>query len=220
MPKRRKVKITPDDAAQDAAAQAPSSPAERPDPEAAPAAAEMKAVVEPAEERIRGLEQQLADAEARAEQLNDKYLRAVADLENYRRRARRERANAVRDGEAAILLEVLPVLDNFARAMEAAQGANEVQSLMDGVKMIHQQLHEALARKGVRPIAAEGKPFDPTYHDAVGKLESGEHEEGTVAVEIQKGYMFGDRVLRPSRVMVAVKPAGETDVEDTEREES
>jgi molecular chaperone GrpE len=73
--------------------------------------------------------------------------------------------------------------------------------------MAYEQLHAALARKGVRPIDAEGQPFDPQYHDAVGRLETPQHPEGSVAVEIQKGYMLGDRVLRPSRVMVAVRPS-------------
>jgi molecular chaperone GrpE len=192
MPKRHKIKMTSDNEAD-------------PAPEQAWEAHEAEALAESVEERVRRLEQQLAEAQRRAEELNDKYLRALADLENLRRRSRHERANAARDGEAAILLEVLPLLDNFARAMGAAQDSNDSEALMQGVGMAYDQLHAALARKGVRPIEAEGQPFDPQYHDAVGRLETTQHPEGSVAVEIQKGYMLGDRVLRPSRVMVAVR---------------
>jgi molecular chaperone GrpE len=192
MPKRHKIEITSDNEAE-------------PAPEQAWEAHEAEALAESVEERVRRLEQQLAEAQRRAEELNDKYLRALADLENLRRRSRHERANAARDGEAAILLEVLPLLDNFARAMAAAQDSNDSEALMQGVGMAYDQLHAALARKGVRPIEAEGQPFDPQYHDAVGRLETTQHPEGSVAVEIQKGYMLGDRVLRPSRVMVAVR---------------
>ena len=192
MPKRHKIKMTSDNEAE-------------PAPEQAWEAHEAEALAESVEERVRRLEQQLAEAQRRAEELNDKYLRALADLENLRRRSRHERANAARDGEAAILLEVLPLLDNFARAMGAAQDSNDSEALMQGVGMAYDQLHAALARKGVRPIEAEGQPFDPQYHDAVGRLETTQHPEGSVAVEIQKGYMLGDRVLRPSRVMVAVR---------------
>jgi len=192
MPKRHKIEITSDNEAE-------------PAPEQAWEAHEAEALAESVEERVRRLEQQLAEAQRRAEELNDKYLRALADLENLRRRSRHERANAARDGEAAILLEVLPLLDNFARAMGAAQDSNDSEALMQGVGMAYDQLHAALARKGVRPIEAEGQPFDPQYHDAVGRLETTQHPEGSVAVEIQKGYMLGDRVLRPSRVMVAVR---------------
>jgi molecular chaperone GrpE len=184
---------------------APSAPAEKTTEQAAAEAQQRTEFLK--------LEQRVAESERRAEEINEKYLRALADLENFRRRARQERAEAVRAGESAILLEVLPVLDNFSRAMEAAEGATDVEALVKGIKMIHDQLADALARKGVRPIRAEGEPFDPAYHDAVGKIETADRPEGTVAVEIQKGYMLGGRVLRPSRVMVAARPAEGADTE-------
>jgi molecular chaperone GrpE len=222
MQKRHKVRITSDDeseATETGAQVAGREGAAEAQTVAGPAQAP-EAVAEPTEKRIRRLEEQLAEARQRAEETNEKYLRALADLENVRRRARQERAEAMRAGESAILLEVLPVLDNFSRAMEAAQGANDAQALVAGVKMIHDQLLQALERKGVKPIEAEGEPFDPTYHDAVGKIETTERPEGVVAVEIQKGYKLGDRVLRPSRVMVAVRPAPESGGRDSAREES
>ena len=194
MPKRHKIEITSDEESEAAPEQAHGSHA-------------AEALVEPVQQRVQRLEEQLAEVEKRAEQLNDKHLRALADLENLRRRSRHERAGAVRDGEAAIVLEVLPLLDNFARAMAAAQDSNDSEALMQGVRMAYDQLHAALARKGVCPIEAEGRPFDPRYHDAVGRLETTQHPEGSVAVEVEKGYMLGDRVLRPSRVMVAVQPS-------------
>jgi len=217
MPKPHKVKIAPD-------AEPGANAAAEPAVGAGTAAAEEAAPEAVAEAQRRSqlfsLEQRLAQAERRAGEINEKYLRALADLENYRRRARRDQAEAVRAGEAAILLEVLPALDDFTRAMEAAEGVNDVDAVVSGVRMIHDQLLEGLARKGVRPIAVEGEPFDPTYHDAVGKIETTEWPEGTVAVEIRKGYMLGDQVLRPSRVMVAAPPADEGGPQDSAREGS
>jgi molecular chaperone GrpE len=206
MPKRHKLEITP------AAAAAPAEGA-------GPQGAQEGALAPPAPERVAHLQQELAAAQAAAQELHDKYLRALADLDNFRRRARDERGNAVRDGEAAILLEVLPVLDNFARAMAAAREANDAQALMDGVKMSYDQLHAALARKGVRPIAAAGKQFDPRYHDAVGQAPTAEQPEGTVMVEVQTGYLHGDRVLRPARVIVAAAAPAD-DAYRPRREES
>ena len=208
MPKRHKVKILSDDepAAPGEGAACDGANADAPAAQdAAGAAAEV--AVESTEARTRRLEEQLREAERQAEEVNEKYLRALADLENFRRRARQEAAEAMRRGETSILLEVLPVLDNFNRAMEAAPRSKDIHALIKGVKMIHDQLLEALARKGVRPIEAEGEAFDPAYHDAVGRFETTDRPEGTVAVEIQKGYMLGDRVLRPSRVIVAVRPS-------------
>jgi molecular chaperone GrpE len=210
MPKPRKIRISSDETPQEPHAPEERGPAAGAHAEEGQAAPE-EAVVERPEARIRRLEEQLEAAERRAEELNEKHLRALADFENYRRRARQERAEATRSGEATILLEVLPVLDNFGRAVEAAQESNDAAALIAGVKMIHDHLLEALKRKGVRPIEAEGEPFDPTYHDAVGKVETADRPDGTVAVEIQKGYMLGDRVLRPSRVLVAVQPACEAE---------
>jgi len=209
MPKRHKVKIMSDDEPPAASADTAACDGANADAAAAEDAtgAAAETVPEPTEAGIRRLEQQVREAERQAEEVNEKYLRALADLENFRRRARHEAAEAMRSGETSILLEVLPVLDNFNRAMEAAPRAKDIHALIKGVKMIHDQLLEALARKGVRPIEAEGEPFDPAYHDAVGRFETTDRPEGTVAVEIQKGYMLGDRVLRPSRVMVAVRPS-------------
>ena len=210
MPRRHKIKITSDDDQTTADAEAQVNESSNP-PGAAGTVAEGAAEACPPEAGEQAaaafnLEEQLAEAQRRAEEINAKYLRAVADLANLRKRARQEQADATRSGAASILAEVLPVLDNFARALAAAQESNDAQALMAGVKMSYDQAHAALAREGVRPIAAAGKPFDPLYHDAVGRLETDEHPEGTVVVEVQKGYMLGDRVLRPSRVLVAARP--------------
>ena len=214
MPKPHKIKIMSDDAPDGKAAPEQAAESAREEQVSTAAQAQDRAAVFNLEERV-------AEAERRAEEINEKYLRALADLENYRRRARHEKTEAVRNGETMILLDVLPVIDNFTRALDAAQGSKDVDALVKGVRMIHDQLSEALTRRGVRPIPAEGEPFDPVYHDAVGKIETTERPEGTVAVEVQKGYMLGDRVLRPSRVMVAVRPAGDAaGREGSAREES
>jgi molecular chaperone GrpE len=220
MPKPHKIRIMSDDEEQATQAAAESGAKAAGETEQAAESAPARSAAAQQRAAEFSLEERVAEAERRADEINEKYLRALADLENYRRRARQEKQEAVRAGEAAILTEVLPAIDNFTRAMDAAQESNDVQALIKGVRMIHDQLLDALARKGVRPIPAEGEAFDPAYHDAVGKVETTEQPEGTVTVEIQKGYMLGDRVLRPSRVMVAVRPAGDAASEDSAREES
>jgi len=208
MPRRHKIKLTPDDDQTTTGAEARVNGSSA--PPAAPGTPAAGSAEAPQAAAAFNLEEQLAAAQRQAEEMNAKYLRAVADMQNLRKRARQEQAEAMRSGAASILTEVLPLLDNFARALAAAQESNDAPALIAGVKMGYDQLHAALARKGVQPIVAVGKQFDPRYHDAVGRLETADHPEGTVVVETEKGYMLDERVLRPSRVLVAAPPRGDT----------
>jgi len=171
-----------------------------PDEAAAEALAdEPAAEVEDAEARIAALEAEVKEA-------REDHLRAVADLQNFRRRAQQEKRDAIRYGKDAVLETVLPVLDNFQRAVAAARETSDCDALLAGVELIQKQLHEVLTQHGVSPIEALGQPFDPHLHDAAGRIETDEHPEGTVVEELLKGYMAGDTVLRHSRVMVAAPP--------------
>lgn len=144
------------------------------------------------------------------QQMRDRYIRSVADLDNARKRARQAIADARHQAVGGVLLDVLTLVDNFERALETSRPGPETppdtRAVYDGVEMIYRQVLSLLEKRGVTPIEAIGESFDPTKHEAVVQVPADRnHPEGTVALEMQKGYMHGDRVLRPSRVGVAVR---------------
>ncbi len=147
------------------------------------------------------------DAKAReAAEAHDRYLRALADFDNFRRRVTREREEWRRQAQEELLREILPVLDNFDRALAGAPAPGADGGLRAGVELIHRDFLKALERIGVRPFGAVGEPFDPQRHEAVGRVERADVADQTVVDEMQRGYLFHERVLRPARVVVAVEP--------------
>jgi molecular chaperone GrpE len=156
-------------------------------------------------------EQQIAELKehaAKAQHYYDQLLRVTADLENYRKRAARERQEAIKYANESLLEKIIPVLDNFEMALSAANAANtSVQSLQEGVNMIHQQLKAAMSAAGLEEIEANGKAFDPNLHEALSQQESVDVPEGQVVQQVRKGYKLRDRLLRPASVVVAKKPA-------------
>jgi molecular chaperone GrpE len=132
---------------------------------------------------------------------HDMYLRALADHDNYRRRVERERAGAARSGKREVLLSLLDVIDGFDRALQHMGDAPS--SVVEGFEALQRKLLGVLAAHGVTPLQSVGETFNPEVHDAVGTVESGEVELNTVAEEFQRGYRWGDDVLRPARVRVA-----------------
>jgi molecular chaperone GrpE len=158
------------------------------------------------------LQNELALLETQLHNMRDRYIRAVADLDNARKRARQAIGEARVQAVAAVLRDVLTLVDNFERALETAQptadAPAETRAVYEGVALIYRQLMEMWERQGVAAIEAVGRPFDPTRHEAVAQIPASEKEkEGRVALEMQKGYMLGDRVLRPSKVGVVVHEA-------------
>ena len=139
-----------------------------------------------------------------AETLRDQYLsdlkRVAADFDNYRKRVAREREELVTRAHAGLVEAILPVLDDLGRALEAA-GLHEEAKLEDGVRLVHRQLSDVLAREGLQEIPTDS-PFDPHVHEALAAIPSSA-EEGTILEVVQRGYLLGDRVLRPARVVVA-----------------
>ncbi|HEU5464555.1 MAG TPA: nucleotide exchange factor GrpE [Candidatus Binatia bacterium] len=132
---------------------------------------------------------------------HDTLLRTLADFDNYRRRIERDRAGAARSGKRDVILSLLEVLDGFDRALNHIDDAPS--SVAQGVQAIHRNLLGVLERHGVTRFDSLGEPFDPRFHDAIGTVDSDEVESGTVADELQRGYRWGDEVLRPARVRVA-----------------
>jgi molecular chaperone GrpE len=143
------------------------------------------------------------DAALRAEnqQLRDRYVRTLADFENLRKRTEREKADFFRYAVSSVMKDILPVIDNFDRALEHAEEGDEFHK---GVLLIYKQLYETLQKHGLRPIAESGVPFDPNIHEAVVREEDSSVPSHTVVAVLQKGYFLHDRLLRPALVRVAV----------------
>jgi len=158
------------------------------------------------ERGVSGLEKKLL---ADMEDLKNTLVRRQADFENYRKRIEREREHDHRRGIEGLVEALLPVLDGFDRAL-AAHADPRYEEYRKGFELISRQLRDALAKRGVETIEAEGKLFDPHLHHAVERVESEDHPEGTVLGVLQAGYKLHDRVLRPAMVRVAAHPAAKT----------
>jgi|SRR5882724_12195965 len=132
---------------------------------------------------------------------HDMYLRALADYDNYRRRIERERSTAARSGKRDIILSLLDVVDGFDRALQHLEDAPS--SVSEGLRALHRKLLGLLEAQGITPLQSLGETFNPELHDAIGSVQREDLESGTVADEMQRGYRWGDDVLRPARVRVA-----------------
>jgi len=147
-----------------------------------------------------------AIAELRREKdaLQDRLLRTAAEFDNYRKRIDRERRDQADAAVADAIAELLPIIENLERALEVPPG-NDTEVYRKGVELIHLQMAELLRKRGVKPIRAVGADFDPRFHQAVMHEVSSEHREGEVMDELSRGYMLGERLLRPAMVKVAKK---------------
>lgn len=152
------------------------------------------------------LTEQLNAAQAEALENRDHYLRARADLENFRKRAQREKEDLVKFSNETILRELLPVIDNLERALQHAAVDGE-KGLLQGVELTLGQFSKVLEKFNVKAIAAVGELFDPARHEAMGQIESAEQPPNTVVQLLQKGYLLNDRLLRPAMVLIAKAPA-------------
>jgi molecular chaperone GrpE len=135
------------------------------------------------------------------EDFRDRYMRTLADFENFRKRSEREKADFQRYALGSVIRDLLPVLDNFDRALEHADEGDEFHK---GVSLIYKQLFEVLQRHGLKPITESGVRFDPNFHEAVIREEDPSVPSHTVTAVLQKGYFLHDRLLRPAMVKVAV----------------
>lgn len=159
-----------------------------------PAAPEGESPAPPAEE---------PDPLAEAARFKDLALRTQADLENYRKRAAREKEEAIRYANTSLLEKLLPVLDNFELGLEAARTAPDAASIVQGMAMVQKQLQDFLRSNGVEHVPAEGEVFNPSHHEAVAQEHSAEVPEGHVVRQLRRGYRLKDRLLRASSVTVS-----------------
>ena len=184
-------------------------------------AAEDRAGVE-AHETVEETVDPVEELQARVASLEDLLLRAKADQQNLQRRCAQELSEAVRYANAEMMRSLLGVLDDFERAVEAAETTDTNASVADGVRLIYDNLKKALWAHGLESIEAVGGPFDPHVHEAVMQQPSADHPPGTVLAEVAKGYSLRERVLRPAKVIVskAVETAQGEEPEPHDEEES
>lgn len=140
------------------------------------------------------------------DQIQDQLVRTMADFQNYKKRQQAEQAMVRQYATESLIMTLLPALDNFSRAVGAAENGGSMESLLSGVKAIDKQLRFILEQQGVQPIAAIGHPFDANLHEAIGTVATDEYEPDIVVEEVAAGYRIGEKVIRPATVRVSVKP--------------
>lgn len=177
------VSPAPDAPTEPADGPAPASAAEEPTPEA-----------------------RIATLEAEKGEMRERMLRIAADFDNWKKRARREQADAEVKGKESLLRDILEVADNLDRALGSMGDKPEAQSIKEGVTLVSRLFAQKLERNDVKVVEAKGKPFDPRLHEAVARNPTADVPAGTVIEELQRGYMLGDRLIRPALVVVAVAP--------------
>jgi molecular chaperone GrpE len=158
-------------------------------------------------EDLEALRGRLTDLEKERDEFRGLLQRTHADFENYQKRNQREQTQERRYWHGPLALDILPILDNFERAMAAAKQAGESGPLVQGVALVQTQILDALKRHGITRIDALGQAFDPNLHQAVMQLPTADQPPGTVAQVLEHGFMLHDRVLRPAHVAVAVAPS-------------
>ena len=145
----------------------------------------------------------LTDMQRERDDYYDRWMRKAAEFDNYRKRVERERREHSDQAVLDLLQDLLLIVDDFDRALTADAGGERGEAYRRGIELIHAKLHEVLKKQGVRPIEALGADFDPNFHQAVIQESSPDHREGEVIAELRKGYLIGDRLLRPAMVKVA-----------------
>ena len=159
-----------------------------------------------AEDEIQRLREALEAKTREADEQRDRYLRAAAEFDNAKKRAAREREDYTRYATESLVRELLPVLDNFERALAAARTEPGAAAVVSGVELIQRELLRALEKVGVTPFVSVGQPFDPERHEAIARVPAQGRPEGTVVDETARGYLLNGRVLRPAMVTVAMAP--------------
>lgn len=157
--------------------------------------------------RVEALEARERELSAQVDQERERTLRALADLDNARKRAQREREEVLRYGLERVLKDLLPVVDNLDRALELGERSGKWEGLAEGVKMTRKLLEDTLAKQGLKAFSARGQTFDPHVHEAMGHEERQDLAPNMVSTEVLRGFTLHDRLVRPALVMVARQPA-------------
>jgi molecular chaperone GrpE len=158
---------------------------------------------------IEELKKKLEEKEKEAKENFDRFLRMAADLENYKKRAAKEKEEYVKFGNEDLIKAILPFIDNLERAVNHAEKVEDAGVMIEGVRLTIQQILQALNRFGLSSFESVGKPFDPSMHEAMLVIENDQHEPNQVLEEFQKGYLLNNRLLRPATVSVSKRPEKE-----------
>ena len=151
----------------------------------------------------------LEQAEAKAAKLKDQLLRTAADFENFRKRAKRDIEDATRRAKEEILAQILPIYDNLERAVQAAEGAQDVAAVVQGVEMVLRSFEDAAEGMNLTRVKTVGERFDPNVHDAIQQQETDDSPPGTILAEVVSGWTLGPKLIRPAMVVVAKPPSAE-----------
>ncbi|MBN1883292.1 MAG: nucleotide exchange factor GrpE [Deltaproteobacteria bacterium] len=154
--------------------------------------------------------EEIEKLKAEAKENHDLYLRSAAEFENFKKRMERERSDSIRYANEDLIKQLLPVVDNLERALAHAEEVGADEAMIEGVGMVHKQFIDALEKFGVTRVEAMEKPFDPNYHEAMMQVETDEHPPNTVVMEMAKGYLLHDRLIRPAIVGVSKAAAEST----------
>lgn len=154
-------------------------------------------------ESVEELKARIEALNAQTEEYMQRLARSQADFDNFRKRTIREKEELGKYASSKLIAELIPVIDNFGRALDTRPEGEASESFVKGVEMIYRQFDSVLQAEGLTTMEAVGQPFNPEFHQAVMQVESDEHEEGIVVEELQKGYMLKDKVLRPAMVKVS-----------------
>jgi molecular chaperone GrpE len=160
----------------------------------------------PVQANATGSRPDIDDLKRQLDEKQDRLLRALAEVDNVKRRTQRERDDYVRYANESLVRELVPVLDNFDRALEAARATREAAKVVEGITLIQRELLRVLERVGVTRYSALGERFDPNRHEATGRAVSVEQPPDTIVAEIAPGYMLNGRLIRPAQVVVAAAP--------------
>jgi molecular chaperone GrpE len=163
---------------------------------------------------IEELKRKLEEKEKEAKENYERMLRVAADFENYKKRAAREKEEWTKFANEDLLKAILPFIDNLEKAVNHSDKTENAQSLVEGVRLTLQQLLQALGKFGLTPMESVGKPFDPTYHEAMMTVQTDQHEPNRVVEEYRKGYLLNERLIRPATV--SVSKASEKESQTTE----
>jgi molecular chaperone GrpE len=161
------------------------------------------------------LRESLEEKETEVKELHDKYLRALADLDNYRKLMQKEMAEYRKSSKLQFFNKIIPVLDSLDRAMEGDHDSSDTGKFIEGMEIIHRQFREALNMLGLKEFSGLGEEFDPSRHEAVATIETDDQPEHIVIEEISKGYMVDNQVVKPAKVCVSkLKKGGQEDAEN------
>lgn len=169
---------------------------EKQDEEREPAEVKEISEIEKADEKI-------SDLETQVKELEDKFLRKVAEFENYKRRAENDQFNLITYGAESFIVKLLPVIDDFERSLQHIDTANDSESIKKGIKLVYEKLLKVLDEQGVKKMESVGKPFNVDYHDALMQRKNEKVEPHTVLEEVEPGYIYREKVIRHAKVIVS-----------------